>query len=115
MKQQIEKAKSYWAFWEKNVKTSILQEKYNALIAKSVSSNSIDAKMSYEGRKTSVDVSYVVEPYFMVPDSTVKVSSSDINERYNKQKEQYKQEANCTFNYVAFDIKPMKEDYKEAE
>lgn len=115
MKQQIEKAKSYWMFWEKTVKNSILQEKYNALISKSVTANSIDAKMSFNDRKTSVDVSYVVQPYFLVPDSVVKVSSSEISDRYKKQKEQYKQDANCGFNYVSFDIKPMKEDYKEAE
>lgn len=115
MKQQITKAKSYWKFWENNVKNSILQEKYNALISKSVSANSLDAKMSFQDRKTNVDVAYVVQPYFLIPDSVVKVSSSDIKDRYNKQKEQYKQDANCSFNYVVFDIKPLKEDYKEAE
>ena len=115
MKQQISKAKSYWMFWEKNVKNSILQEKYNALISKAVTANSIDAKMSYNDRKTSVDVAYVVQPYFLISDSLVKVSSSEINDRYNKQKAQYKQDANCGFSYVTFDIKPMKEDYKEAE
>jgi len=115
MKQQLAKAKNYWLFWEKNVKNSILQEKYNALISKSVTANSIDAKMSYADRKTSVDATYVMQPYFLIPDSLVKVSSSEISERYNKQKAQYKQDANCGFNYVAFDIKPMKDDYKEAE
>ncbi|MDP4238712.1 MAG: SurA N-terminal domain-containing protein [Bacteroidota bacterium] len=115
MKQQIEKAKSYWMFWEKTVKNSLLQEKYNALISKSVTANNIDAKMSFQDRKTSVDVSYVVQPYFLISDSEIKVSNSEINDRYNKQKAQYKQDANCSFNYVSFDIKPMKEDYKEAE
>jgi peptidyl-prolyl cis-trans isomerase D len=115
MKQQIAKAKSYWMFWEKNVKTSILQEKYNALIAKAVTANSLDAKMSYQDRKVSVDVAYVVKPYYLIPDSAVKVSTSEIKDRYNKQKEQYKQEANSSINYVAFEIKPMKEDFKEAE
>jgi len=115
MKDQIAKAKSYWLFWEKNVKNSILQEKYNALISKSVTANSIDAKMSYQDRKTSVDVSYVVQPYFVIPDGDIKVSSTEIKDRYNKQKEQYKQDANCGFNYVTFDIKPMKDDYMEAE
>lgn len=115
MKQQLEKAKSYWAFWEKTVKTSILQEKYNSLMAKVVSSNSLDAKMSYEDRKTSVDVAYVVKPYFLIPDADVKVDEGEIKDRYNKQKEQYKQEANCEIKYVAFAVKPMKEDYQEVE
>ncbi|MFZ4725984.1 MAG: SurA N-terminal domain-containing protein, partial [Paludibacter sp.] len=115
MKQQIDKAKSYWKFWENTVKNSILQEKYNALISKSVSANSIDAKMSYNDRKVSVDVAYVVQPYYAIPDSAVKVSNSDIKERYNKQKEQYKQEANCAISYVSFNIKPLQEDFKDAE
>ena len=115
MKQQIDKAKNYWMFWEKTVKNSILQEKYNALISKSVTANSLDAKMSYQDRKVSVDVAYVVQPYFLIPDSAVKVSSNDIKDRYNKQKEQYKQAANCAINYVSFNIKPMPEDYKDAE
>jgi len=115
MKQQIDKAKSYWKFWENNVKNSILLEKYNTLISKAVNANSLDAKMSYQDRKTSVDVSYVVQPYFLIPDSEVSVSTSDIKDRYTKEKEQFKQDANCSVNYVAFDIKPMKEDYKEAE
>jgi len=115
MKQQIAKAKSYWKFWEKTVKNSILQEKYTALVSKSVTANSIDAKMSYQDRKESVDVSYVVQPYYAISDSAVKVSNSEIKELYNKQKEQYKQEANCAINYVTFNIKPMQEDFKEAE
>jgi len=115
MKQQLAKAKSYWMFWEKTVKNSILQEKYTALISKAVVANSLDAKMSYQDRKTSVDVAYVVQPYYTVSDSAVTVSKSEIKDRYNKQKEQYKQDANCSVNYVAFEIKPLKEDYKEAE
>ena len=115
MKQQIAKAKSYWMFWEKTVKTSILQEKYNTLIAKAITANSLDAKMSYDSRKTSVDVAYVVQPYFTMPDSLVTVSNSDIKDRYNKEKEQFKQDENCSMNYVVFDIKPLPEDFKEAE
>lgn len=114
-REQLEKAKSYWKFWEKTVKNSILQEKYNTLIAKTVTANSIDAKMNYQDRKETVSVAYVVKPYFSIPDSAVKVSNSEIKERYNKEKEQFKQEANCAISYVSFDIKPLKEDYDEAQ
>ena len=81
MKQQLAKAKSYWMFWEKTVKNSILQEKYTALISKAVVANSLDAKMSYQDRKTSVDVAYVVQPYYTVSDSAVTVSKSEIKDR----------------------------------
>lgn len=115
MQEQLDKAKSYWKFWENAVKNSILQEKYTALISKTVAANSLDAKMSFQDRKTSVDVAYVVQPYFLVPDAEIKVTDSEIEDRYKKQKEQYKQEANCAIKYVSFSIKPLKEDYAEAE
>lgn len=115
MAKQIENAKSYWAFWEKTVKNSMLQEKYNALIGKAVTANSLDAKMNFEASKTSVDVNYVVQPYFSISDSAVTVTKEDIKERYNKLKEQFKQEANRSINYVVFNVKPSAEDYKKAE
>ncbi len=115
MQQQIEKLKSYWKFWENTVKNSILQEKYTALLTKSVTANSLDAKMSFQDRKVSVDVAYVMQPYFAIPDADVKVSNGDIKDLYNKKKEQFKQEANCTIDYVAFDVKPLKEDYEEGQ
>jgi peptidyl-prolyl cis-trans isomerase D len=115
MRQQIAKYKSYWLFWEKTVKNSVLQEKYNALISKTITANSLDAKMNFEASKTSYDVNYVVQPYFTVSDSAVSVSNSEIKDLYKKQKEQFKQEANCTLNYVVFDVKPSNDDFKKAE
>lgn len=115
MRQQIAQAKSYWLFWERNVKMAVLQDKYNALIGKAVTANSLEAKTSYEAAKVTTDVNYVVQPYFAVSDSAVSVSKNEIKDRYNKNKELYKQEANRTLNYVAFEIRPLKEDSVEAQ
>lgn len=115
MRQQIEQAKAYWKFWENNVKLSILQEKYNALMAKTVTANSLDAKSEYAAAKRIVDVNYVVQPYFTVPDADVKVSQSEIKDRYNKMKEQFKMEANRSIKYVVFQVKASPEDYKKAQ
>lgn len=115
MRQQIAQAKSYWLFWERNVKMAVLQDKYNALIGKAVTANSLEAKSSYEASKVTTDVNYVVQPYFAISDSTVSVSKNEIKDRYNKNKELYKQEANRTLSYVAFEIRPLKEDSVEAQ
>ncbi len=115
MQAQIQKLKSYWLFWEKAVKNAVLQEKYNALMGKVVTANSLEAKMQYEAAKTSVDVNYIVQPYFMIADSTVKVSNSELKDLYKKKKELFKQEANTTLKYVVFNVKPSVEDYKKAE
>lgn len=115
MRQQIAQAKSYWLFWERNVKMAVLQDKYNALIGKAVTANSLEAKTSYEAAKVTTDVNYVVQPYFAISDSAVSVSKNEIKDRYNKNKELYKQEANRTLSYVAFEIRPLKEDSVEAQ
>jgi peptidyl-prolyl cis-trans isomerase D len=115
MRQQIASLKNYWSFWEKTVKNSILQEKYAALMSKVSAANNLEAKMSFEARKFSVDASYVLVPYFKIPESAVQVSDDEIKTRYNNQKELYKQDANCSMNIVQFDVKPLKEDYDEAK
>lgn len=115
MRQQIAQAKNYWLFWERNVKMAVLQDKYNALIAKSVTANSLEAKASFEASKVTTDVNYVVQPYFVIPDTDVEVSKKEISDRYNKNKDIYKQEANRALNYVSFVIRPLKEDSVEAQ
>lgn len=115
MKSQIDQAKNYWKFWEKTVKTDILQQKYNTLLAKSIAVNKLDAKASYDAAKSTLDLNYIVQPYYNIPDSAVSVSNVEIKKRYNEQKEQFKQEDSRSIDYVSFDIKPQQEDFEEVE
>lgn len=115
MYQQIQVAKNYWLYWEKAVKNSILQDKYNALIGHSVVANSIDARSAFDANQKMYDFEYIQQPYYAVPDSVVSVSNSEIKDRYNKDKEQYKQEASRSVNYVSFELKPLPEDYVQVE
>ena len=115
MKTQVEQAKRYWKFWEKTVKTDILQEKYNTLISKSIVANNLEAKMSFDASKVTVDANYIVQPYFMIPDSVVTVSNTEIKERYNKNKDTFKQEDNRSISYVVFEVKPLENDFIETE
>ncbi len=112
---QLNTYKQYWKFWEKTVKNSRLEEKYNMLLTKATVANSLEAKNSFEGSKTAVDVVYAMKPYFSVADSLVTVSDKEVEALYEKKKEQFKQEANCDLKYVAFAIQPSKEDFAEVE
>ena len=115
MYMQIQQAKRYWLYWESIVKNEILREKYNNLLVQSVTANSIDAKSAFDGQQRTVNFSYVTQPYYMVPDSLVSVSNSEIRDRYNKNKELYKQEASRSINYVTFDVKPLEDDYTQVQ
>ncbi|MGC3978088.1 MAG: peptidylprolyl isomerase, partial [Paludibacteraceae bacterium] len=113
--QQLQEYKSYWLFWEKAVKNSILQEKYTALLAKSIGSNNIEAKYNFDARKETGDVNYVVQPYFSVPDANINVTDTELKARYEQDKELFKQETNRAINYVAFEVAPLPEDFEEDE
>ncbi len=112
---QIQQAKRYWLYWENTVKNEILREKYNNLMAESVTANNIDAKSNFDDRQKSVNFSYITQAYYMVPDSVVSVSNNEIKDRYNKDKELYKQEASRSINYVVFDVKAMEDDYIQVQ
>lgn len=113
--QNLKQAKTYWMYWEKATRMTYLQEKYTNLVQNLVRANSIDAKFAFEGRQQSVDVQYVVKPYYTVADSLFTVSKSDLKKLYNQHKPLYKQTPNRAIAYVAFPILPSEQDFEKAE
>lgn len=107
--------KSYWLYFEKLIKTTRLQEKYNTLIAKALNANSLEAKYAFESKKNTVDVLYTVKPYFSVSDSTIKVTDEELTAKYEEVKKLYKQEENCDIKFVSFPITPSQDDFKKAQ
>jgi peptidyl-prolyl cis-trans isomerase D len=115
MEQALQEYRKLWKFLERTVKYSLLQEKYNTLLTKAVVANVIEAKANYEASLPVVNANYIVQPYFAVADSTVKVTDKEIRDRYNKQLIRYRQEPNVTLKFVTFDIQPLQEDYTNAQ
>jgi len=111
----LQQAKSYWLYWEKAVRISYLQEKYASLLQHLIKANSLDAEYAFNSREKGLSAEYVMQPYFTVADSLVKVSESDIKKLYKKHKAQYKQTPNRAIKYVAFDIVPSEADFKAAQ
>ena len=92
-----------------------MQEKYASLLNKLIVINPLDAKYTIEARNTSVDVQYVLQPYYAVADSLVKVSEGDIKKLYEQKKELYKQTPNRSIEYVSIPIVPSAEDFADVE
>ena len=111
----LQQAKTYWLYWEKAVRISYMQEKYNALLQHMLKANTLDAEFAFNSRQNGVSVEYVMQPYYAVADSLVKVNDSDLKKLYKQNKEQYKQTPNRAIKYVAFDIVPSEDDFKAAE
>ncbi len=111
----LQQARTYWLYWENAVRISYLQEKYVNLLQHLLKSNSLDARFAFDNRQHGVAAEYVMQPYFTVADSLVKVSEGDIKKLYAKHKEQYKQTPNRAIKYIAFDIVPSEDDFKAAQ
>ncbi len=114
-KEQLETAKKFWLFWEKNIRQQRLQEKFGFLIAKAVEPNSLDAKSSFNGGKTNYDIAFVMESLNSFADSTITVSNAEIKKEYESQKERFKQEEGRSVKYIAVEINPSKEDFDAVE
>lgn len=111
---QIQEARQFWMFWEKNIKRQRLAQKYTTLLAKAVSANKLDAKDAFEGTVNSSDIVYAMQSYASIPDSTIEVSKSEIEKLYNQRKELFKQKPAKVIKYISVDIRPSKEDYDKA-
>lgn len=112
---QLRTYRQYWKFWESTVKNARLEDKYMALLSRSIVANKLEAENAYEGGKTAVDVACVMKPYFAVADSLVSVSDKEAKKLYKERKEQFAQEASCDLKYVSFAVKPSADDYAEVE
>jgi len=81
-----------WMAFETDLKKTKLDSKYYELIRKGMFITDAEAENDYEAANNQYDIHYVALTYLSVPDSTVEVSQSDLQDYYDKNKEKYKQE-----------------------
>ena len=110
----LQQWKTYWLYWEKAVRISYMQEKYTNLLQHLIKVNSLEAEYAFNGRQNGVSAEFVMQPYYTVADSLVKVKESDVKALYAQHKEQYKQTPNRAIKYVTFDIVPSEDDFTAA-
>ena len=84
--------------------------KYGALLRGGVNVNSLEVNLGVDGANKTFAGKVVAHKYSTIPDSTVTVSSSDIQAYYNAHKEVFKQVPNRTISYVVFDVTPTDAD-----
>ncbi|MEA1886343.1 MAG: peptidylprolyl isomerase [Bacteroidota bacterium] len=108
-------AKAYWLFFENEIVDEKLNTKFNNLIAKGLYITSKQAEFENTITSKTVDFSFVMKQYSTVPDSSVTVSRAELEKYYNNHREDYKQEANRSMEYVEFEVVPSEEDVMNTE
>ena len=105
---------NYWKFIESNLISSLLMQKYEALVAEAQFSNPVAAEYDFNARNNHAEVKYAVVPFSSVADSLVKVSNADIKHLYDAKKELYKQPAETrAIKYIDVTVKPSQADRNE--
>ena len=104
----------YWKFVEKTLREQMLEQKYQMLLAASILSNPIEAKMFYDGNTKSYDIQAAVFPYRNVKDNAVQVTDADLKKKYEETKEKYRQYVESRdIRFVAFTVEASDKDKQE--
>ncbi len=100
----------YWGYLESQIKRERKLNKYNALIGKGIYVTSVEAENSLKEKNTTVDFDYIKVPYSSISDSTIVVSDSEVKAYYDKHKENFKQDASRTIEYIMLPIEATAND-----
>lgn len=107
---------NYWNFIEKNLRQSLLMEKYQAIVSNSMTSNPVAAQDAFNGSNNSMNLLIAAIPYTSVADSTVKVTESELKALYKEKKEMYKQYAESRdIKYIDVLVTASQEDRNQIE
>lgn len=111
-----QKMGAFWQFVEKTLAQNTLAEKYQNLVTKSLISNPVAAEDAFNARTEQSDLLLAGVPYTSINDSTVQVSDSEIKDRYNEKKEQFKQLVETRdIRYIDVKVVPSDADRKAVE
>jgi len=111
MAEQYQTIYKVWKFMEKVLRQQVLQNKYNSLLAQSMLTNPVSAKMAFDAQNEESDVLLATIPYSSIKDDEVKVSDADLKAKYEEKKEQYRQYFETRdIKYVDFQVVASKAD-----
>ncbi|GAB3328669.1 SurA N-terminal domain-containing protein [Larkinella ripae] len=99
-----------WANFEKNLSADRTRTKYENLLRLSSFVTTAEAQKEYQAQNTRADAKVLIVPYYAVPDTTVKVTDSQLQSYLDKHKDEYKSINSRTIQYVTFPVAPSKED-----
>lgn len=111
---QMAQEKKRWLFIENEIVNARLNEKYLNLVRKGLQPSALDVQDHFAMNGKSVDFSYIAVNYSTVPDEEITVSESELAAYYKAHKENYKQAASRSIQYVSFDVVPSAKDEENA-
>jgi peptidyl-prolyl cis-trans isomerase D len=111
---QFEQEKKRWMFIEKEIIDEKMNQKYFNLVRKGFQPSSLDLKDHVAESGKSTDFAYISKPFTEISDEEITFTEADLKQYYKDHKENYKQTASRTFQYVVFEVEPSEKDVETA-
>ncbi len=109
--EQYQRIYNYWKFFEKNLRSQLLMEKYQSLLGQCLLTNPVSAKMAFNNQNEESDVLLAVYPYSAIKDADVQVTDADLKAKYDSEKEMFKQYFESRdIKYVDFQVSASASD-----
>ena len=110
---QMQAVYDYWLFVEKNLRTQLLAQKYQALLASCVLSNKAEATMAFKDNNEESQIQLASLAYSSVKDADVKISDDDLKAKYDELKPAFRQSVETRdIKFVDYQIKASAADRK---
>lgn len=89
---QMRPAYNYWLFVEKNLRTQLLAQKYQSLLANCVLSNKVEAKMAFNEENEEAQIQLASISYNTIKDADIKVTDEELKAKYEELKPAFRQQ-----------------------
>lgn len=99
-----------WADFERNLYADRLRQKYEGIIQMSFYVTKAEAEKEYVDQNTKANLRYLYVPFYSMPDTTIKVTDSQLSSYLKDHKDEYKGVDTRTVQYVTFPVVPNPED-----
>ena len=110
---QMQAVYDYWLFVEKNLRTQLLGQKYQALLASCVLSNKAEATMAFKDNNEESQIQLASLAYSSVKDADIKISDDDLKAKYDELKPAFRQSVETRdIKFVDYQIKASAADRK---
>lgn len=94
-----------WTYIEKNLRESILMQKYQALLAGCLGSNDVEAKMAFDAENVESNIQIAYLDYKSVNDKDVEIKTSDLEAKLKELKEAFRNPVETRdVKYVSFQV-----------
>lgn len=89
---QMRPAYNYWLFVEKNLRTQLLAQKYQSLLANCILSNKVEAKMAFNEENEEAQIQLASIAYNTIKDADIKVTDEELKAKYEELKPAFRQQ-----------------------